>query len=87
MIQLENRWTDLLEIWYGLYTIGVYSEIVLAHWNGKSPQQLRRGFVGWSLTDGANPHERRMGCISPLEAEAPHGLSEEMYVRLCWIRL
>jgi hypothetical protein len=29
MIQLENRWTDLDEIWYGYYAIGDYPEIVL----------------------------------------------------------
>jgi hypothetical protein len=29
MIQLENRWPDLDEIWYGLYAIGDYPKIVL----------------------------------------------------------
>jgi hypothetical protein len=29
MIQFENRWTDLDEIWYGLYAIGDYPKIVL----------------------------------------------------------
>jgi hypothetical protein len=29
MIQLENRWTDLCEIWYGSYVIGVCHKIVL----------------------------------------------------------
>jgi hypothetical protein len=29
MIQLDNRWTDLDEIWYGRYTIGIYPKIVL----------------------------------------------------------
>jgi hypothetical protein len=28
MIQPENRWADLDEIWYGRYTIGVYPKIV-----------------------------------------------------------
>jgi hypothetical protein len=28
MIQLENCWTDLDEIWYGCYTIGDYPKIV-----------------------------------------------------------
>jgi hypothetical protein len=28
VIQFENRWADLDEIWYGLYAIGVYPEIV-----------------------------------------------------------
>jgi hypothetical protein len=27
MIQLENRWTDLDEIWYGRYAIGISPEI------------------------------------------------------------
>jgi hypothetical protein len=35
MIQLENRWTDLDEVWYGLYAIGLYSKMVLAHWIGQ----------------------------------------------------
>jgi hypothetical protein len=29
MIQLENRWTDLDEIWYGRYATGDYLKIVL----------------------------------------------------------
>jgi hypothetical protein len=29
MIQLENRWMDLDEIWYGHYAIGDYPKIVL----------------------------------------------------------
>jgi hypothetical protein len=29
MIQLENRWTDLDEIWYELYTTGVQSKMEL----------------------------------------------------------
>lgn len=29
MIQLQNHWTDLDEIWYGLYIIGVYPKIVV----------------------------------------------------------
>jgi hypothetical protein len=29
MIQIENRWTDLDEIWYGLYAIGAYLKIIL----------------------------------------------------------
>jgi hypothetical protein len=29
--------TDFDEIWYGLYAIGVYSKIFLAHWMGQSP--------------------------------------------------
>jgi hypothetical protein len=29
MIQLENRWTDLDEIWYGPYAIGEYPKIAL----------------------------------------------------------
>jgi hypothetical protein len=29
MIQLENRWTDLDDIWYGSYAIGIYPKIVL----------------------------------------------------------
>jgi hypothetical protein len=29
MIQLENRCVDLDEIWYGLYAIGGYAEIML----------------------------------------------------------
>jgi hypothetical protein len=29
MIQVENRWTDLVEIWYGRYARGVYPIIVL----------------------------------------------------------
>jgi hypothetical protein len=28
MLQPENRWADLDEIWYGRYTIGVYPKIV-----------------------------------------------------------
>jgi hypothetical protein len=35
LIQLENRWTDLDEIWYGSYATGVYSKIV--RWIGQSP--------------------------------------------------
>jgi hypothetical protein len=31
MIQLENRWTDLDEILYGRYAIGVYPKII--HFN------------------------------------------------------
>jgi hypothetical protein len=27
--QLENCWTDLDELWYGHYTIGVYPTIIL----------------------------------------------------------
>jgi hypothetical protein len=37
MIQLENRWTDLDEIWYERYAIGVYSKIVFACWMGQNP--------------------------------------------------
>jgi hypothetical protein len=29
MIQLENCWTDLDQIWYGCYAIGEYPETVL----------------------------------------------------------
>jgi hypothetical protein len=29
MIQLENSWTDLDEIWYGRYAIGDYPKIIL----------------------------------------------------------
>jgi hypothetical protein len=29
MIQLENRWTDLDEIWYGRYVIEDYPKILL----------------------------------------------------------
>jgi hypothetical protein len=29
MFQLENIWTDLDEIWYGLYAIGGYLKLVL----------------------------------------------------------
>jgi hypothetical protein len=29
VIQLEKRWTDLDEIWYGRYAIGAYSKIAL----------------------------------------------------------
>jgi hypothetical protein len=29
MIQLESRWTDLDEIWYGRHAIGDYPKIVL----------------------------------------------------------
>jgi hypothetical protein len=35
MIELENRGTDVDEIWYGLYAIGAYSKI--AHWMGGAP--------------------------------------------------
>jgi hypothetical protein len=28
MIQLENRWTDLDQIWYGRYAVEVYPKIV-----------------------------------------------------------
>jgi hypothetical protein len=28
-IKIENRWTDLDEIWYGCYAIGKYPKIVL----------------------------------------------------------
>jgi hypothetical protein len=29
MTEIENSWTDLDEIWYGHYVIGVYPKIVL----------------------------------------------------------
>jgi hypothetical protein len=32
MIQLENRWTDLDEIWYGLCAIGDFPKIVLLNY-------------------------------------------------------
>jgi hypothetical protein len=38
MIELYNSWSDLDEISYGLYAIGVYSKLVLAHWMGQSPR-------------------------------------------------
>jgi hypothetical protein len=31
MIQLENSWTDLGEIWYGRYAIGNHPKIVLCN--------------------------------------------------------
>jgi hypothetical protein len=36
MIQLENCWMDLDEIWYGLFAIEVFSKMVLAHGKGQS---------------------------------------------------
>jgi hypothetical protein len=29
LIQIQNGWTDLDEIWYGRYAFGVYPKIVL----------------------------------------------------------
>jgi hypothetical protein len=39
MIQLENCWTDLDEIWCGQCVIGMYSKVILAFWMGQSFQQ------------------------------------------------
>jgi hypothetical protein len=43
LIQLENRLTDLDEIWYGLYAIGVYSP---TGW-GRAPLVSRRPKERW----------------------------------------
>jgi hypothetical protein len=53
MIQLENHWMDLDEIWYGHYAIGVYPEIVLACSMGQS-----------SLYGTEPPTATAVGCTS-----------------------
>jgi hypothetical protein len=51
MIQLENRWMDLEEIWYGHYAIGDYPKIVLYNFlQSVSGQTNLRGGTDTSAT-------------------------------------
>jgi hypothetical protein len=86
MIHLENRWTDLDEIWCGLYVIGMYYGMVYVCWRVRSPNGEQQPQTTTPRLNGQDRNPREMvapegSCLPCLKVYLKHHERDSLKVR------